>query len=142
VYSLIKLRNLCFVNSPTFFTIIECSRCVSTWNPILYYLCFFSALAHLLFYINRVNTLSLYSPILYYIKCACLLLISLLALLCLTFTIYRVLLIKSTIITYKRPLNPNALLFLSFTLAINFLSYCFGFLSLFVQRLARSVIIS
>jgi len=132
VYSLIKLRNLRPTNSPTSSTIIEYSCRVSTRNSTLCHLRFFSALARLLFYANKANTLSLYSPILYYTKYAYPLLISPLALLCLTFTTYRALLIKSAIIIYKRPLNPNALLSLSFTLAINFLSRRFSFLGLSV----------
>ena len=132
MYSLIKLRNLRPTNSPTSSTIIEYSRRISTRNPTLYHPRFFSTLAYLLSYANRANTLSLYSPILYYIKYAYPLLISPLALLYLTFTTYRALLIKSTTITYKRPLNPNALLSLSFALAINFLSRYFSFLGLSV----------
>ena len=127
-----ELRNLRPTNSPTSSTIIECSCRVSTRNPALYYLYFFSILAYLLSYINRANTLSLYSPILYYIKYTYLLLISPLALLYLTFTTYRALLIKSATITHERPLNPNALLSLSFALAINFLSHRFSFLGLFI----------
>jgi hypothetical protein len=140
VYFLIKLRNLYPADSPTSSTIIECSCCVSIWNPALCHLCFFSILACLLSYTNRANILSFYSPVLYCTKYTYLLLIFFLALLYFTFTTYRVLLIKSTIIIYKRPLNPNALLFLNFALVINFLSRYFGFLSLSVQYLARSVI--